>query len=196
MGFFRRAKPLHRSLADAAGLSLGAEERPAGPAAAPPGWDGEQRGEPGIHGVPRPRRWDTVATAEAPGLQGGDVAFTALPDGTLLLEQDEPEGALGPLADAVEATLAAPYQAEAVRRSGDTWAVAARRIAVVSAPGVDGEEAELVVRGSERSLVVDGRPRLARAPAFEAAADGTGSDYVVRASRLDGDLWQVEASPL
>jgi hypothetical protein len=197
VGLFRRAKPLHRTLADAAGLSLGAGDRPApGPAAAPPDWHGEQRGEPGIHGVPRARRWDVVATAEAPGLRGDDVTFTALPDGTLLVEEDEPEGTLGPLADAVESTLSAPYQAEAVRRSGETWAVAARRIAVVAAPGLDGEEAELVVRGSDRSLTVDGRPRLARVPAFEAAADGSGGDYVVRASRLDGDLWQVDANPL
>jgi hypothetical protein len=83
-----------------------------------------------------------------------------------------------------------------VRRDGALWGVAGRTIVVAREPGLDGEEAELVVRGSERSLVVDGRPRLARAPAFEAAAEGTGGDYVVRASRLDGDLWQVEASPL
>ena len=56
---------------------------PTGLSSEPPGWDGEQRGEPGIHGVPRPRRWDAVATAAAPGLRGEIVHFVALPDGTL-----------------------------------------------------------------------------------------------------------------
>jgi hypothetical protein len=43
---------------------------------------------------------------------------------------------------------------------------------------------------------VDGRPRLARAPALEAAAAGEGAEFVLRATRLDDDLWEVETAPL
>lgn len=196
MRLFGRSRPLHRRLADAGGLSLDdAAPRP-GPAAAPPGWDGEQRGEPGIHGVPRARRWDAVATAEAPELRGDEVHFTALPDGRLVVDEDEPDGALAPLADALEARLTAPYRAEGVRRDGALWGVAGRRIAVVREPRLDGEEAELVVTRGGRSLTVDGRPRLARAPALEAAAAGEGAEFVLRATRLDDDLWEVETAPL
>lgn len=195
MRIFGRRQPLHRRLAEAGGLSFDAPAQP-GLAAAPPGWDGEQRGEPGIHGVPRPRRWDTVATAEAPALQGKEVHFTALPDGSLVVDEDEPEGGLSPLADALEARLAPPYRAEAVRRDGALWGVAGRRIVVVDEPTLDGDEAELVVTRGGRTLTVDGRPRLARAPALEAAGAGEGPEFVVRATRLDGDLWEVEAAPL
>ena len=195
MRLFGRREPLHRRLADEAGLSLdGSPVQAPGPAAAPPGWDGEQRGEPGIHGVPRAKRWDAVATAHAPGLRGETVHFVCLPDGSLVVDEDEPDGSLTPLADALESRLAPPYRAEAVRREDGLWAVAGRSIALAREPGLDGDEAELVVTGSGRTLTVDGRPRVARAPGLEAA--GEGDDYVVRASRLDGDLWEVEASPL
>ena len=197
MGLFRRSAPLHRRLAAAAGLSLdAAAAQPRGPAAAPPAWDGEQRGEPGIHGVPRVRRWDAVETVDAPAIRGDSVHFVALPDGTLVVEEDEPDGVLEPLADVLEARLAPPYRAEAVRRGGSSFGVAGRRIAVVEAPGLEGDEAELVVTAETRTLTVDGRPRLAHAPALEAAGAAGGGEFVVRASRLDGDLWEVEASPL
>ena len=92
MRLFRRRKPLHEQLAEAGELSFGsAAPAPAGLSSEPPGWDGEPRGEPGIHGVPRPRRWDAVATADAPGLRGEIVHFVALPDGTLVVEEDEPD---------------------------------------------------------------------------------------------------------
>jgi len=195
---FGRRQPLHRTLAEAAGLSLGdGSARPGGPAAAPPGWDGEQRGEAGIHGVPRARRWDAVVTADAPGLRGDTVHFVTLEDRTIVVEEDEPEDALAPLADAIEARLAPPYRAEAVRRDGALWGVAGRRITVVSEPGLRGEEAELVLRASGWELTVDGQHRLAHVPALEGAGRGSGAtDVVVRASRLADDLWEVETAPL
>lgn len=197
MKLFGRRQPVHRALADAAGLSLGdGTVQPPGLSAAPPGWDGEQRGEPGIHGVPRARKWDVVVSAQAAGLRGDAVHFAALPDRSLILDEDEPEAALGSLADAVEAQLAVPYRAEGVRRDDDQWAVGARRISVVQVPSLEGDEAELVVTADRRALTVDGRPHAAGAPALEAAGAELGTSYVVRASRLDGDLWEVEATPL
>jgi hypothetical protein len=196
VGLFRRRKPLHRELADAAGLTLDASAGAPTVSAQPPGWSGEQRGEPGIHGVPRARRWDVVATVDAADLRGESVHFVALPDGTLVVDEDEPDAALAPLADAVEQTIPPPYRAEAVRRGAGVWAVAARRIAVVEASELDGDEAELVVTDSSRRLTVDGRERVARAPSLERVGAAEGGEYVVRATRLDGDLWEAEALPL
>ena len=195
VGLFRRRAPLHRQLADAGNLSLDAPpER--GLRAEPPGWDGEQRGEPGIHGVPRPRRWDAVASADVPGLRGDTVHFVALPDGTLVVDEDEPEQALAPLADAVEGSIAAPYRAEAVRRGAATWAVAASRIEVVTAPELPGEEVEYAVTRDGWTCRVDGRTTLQRSPALERVGETQGREYVVRATRLDGALWEVSAAAL
>lgn len=198
MALFRRGKPLHVRLAESGNLGLdpGGPAPRLGQAREPPGWDGAPRGEPGIHGVPRARRWDAVATAEAPALRGDAVHFVALPDGTLLVEEDEPDEALSPLADAVEAAIPAPYRAESVRRGPTTWAVAASRIAVAQIPGLRGDEAELVVTRDGRTLHIDARPTFGSAPELERAGEAEGAEYVVRATRLDGDLWEIEATAL
>jgi len=87
--FRRRKKTLHEHLADAGGIALGAGEGvERGLIAEPPGWDGEARGVTGIHGVPRPRRWDAVVTAEAAGLRGDAIHFAVLEDGTLVVDED------------------------------------------------------------------------------------------------------------
>jgi len=196
MGLFRRGKPLHEQLADAGGLTVEFDEPVPGLAAETPGWDGEQRGEPGIHGVPRSRKWDTVATADAPKLKGDSVHFAALEDGTLVVDEDEPDESLAPLAEAVGDAIPPPYRAEGVRRGPTTWAVAASRIQVVRVTGLTGDHAELVVTRDGRSLHVDGMATLGRAPALERVGEAEGTEYVVRADRLDGDLWEVQATPL
>jgi hypothetical protein len=196
VGLFRRQKPLHQELADAGDLGLGSFGAPIGQSADPPGFDGERRGEPGIHGVPRSRKWDAVVTADAPQLKGDSVHFAALEDGTLVVDEDEPDASLVPLADAIESTIPPPYRAEGVRRGPSTWAVAASRIQIVRATGLTGDHAELVVTRDGRSLHVDGMATLGRAPAFERIGEAEGTEYVVRADRLDGDLWEVTATPL
>ncbi|MFL5928183.1 MAG: hypothetical protein ACJ77E_14740 [Gaiellaceae bacterium] len=198
MGLFgRRKKTLHEQLADAGGIALGAESgADRGLIAEPPGWDGEARGVTGIHGVPRPRRWDTVVTADAPGLHGDAVHFAVVEDGTLIVDEDEPDDALAPLADAVEQTLRPPYRAEAVRREESTWAVAASRIAVAVVRDVIGDEVELTSTRDGKVLRVDGVTRLGSARALERIGEAVGTEYVVRGSRLDGDLWEVDSSAL
>ena len=196
MRLFRRRKPLHERLADAGGVEFGARAAATGLAAQPPGWDGEGRGVTGIHGVPRARRWATVGSAEAPALRGDAVHFVALGDGTLVVDEDEPNDALMPLADAVEESIPPPYRAEAVRRGAETWAVAASRIAIASVPGLSGEEVELTSTREGKVLRVDGRTTLGSARALERIGEAEGTEYVVRALRLDGELWEVDASPL
>ena len=185
MPLWRREKPLHERLADEGGTT-GYE-----PHDTRPRW-----GEVGIHGVHRQREWDVVTTARADGLGGERTTSTALPDGTLLVD-DVPDNAVAPLAEAVELTVEPPYRAEATRHDGDLWGVAARQIEVVELEEeVDGEEIELVVRDGERALHVDRRPSFGSLRTLERLAERRFEEYVLRASHLDGRLWEVEIAPL
>jgi hypothetical protein len=191
LSLFRR-EPVHVRLAREAGLEI--DERP-------PHDPGPRWGEVGIHGVARPREWDAVVSAEAPDLGVGQLEFVALPDGTLVVD-DEVEGelepgALDPLATALEAQLAPPYRAQAVWRGGSRWGVAARRIDVAELPAdVAGDEIVLSVAGGERSLTVDGKASRARIPSLERLGAARGEAFVVRAERLAEQAWEIEVSPL
>jgi hypothetical protein len=174
--FFRRREPLHVRLAREGGIPLeGQRTRPA--------WDAS-----GIHGLHRLREWDAVVTVEAPELSGDRASFVTLPDGDLVIE-DGPDG-ITSLATALERELDPPYRAEAVRRDEILWAVAGRRIEVVELPGLSGEELELTANGGERTLLVDGERSFGSLPALERPG------HVVRARRIDGELWEVDAAPL
>ena len=123
---------------------------------------------PGLTGVAQARGpWDVVTSAHAPDLPGDTVSFVTLEDGTLVVDEDVPDGALSPLADAIESSIDPPYYAEGVRRDDALWAVAAKRIQVRSFPGHEEDELELVEDGQ----FVVGR-------------------------RLDGDLFEVRVSPV
>ena len=74
--------------------------------------------------------------------------FVALPDGTLVVEEDEPDDALAPLADAVEASISPPYRAEAVRRGAGRLGGRRARIEVVAVPGLEATRRELVVHAA------------------------------------------------
>jgi len=154
-------------------------------------------GEVGIHGVARPREWDAVAVADAPGVAADEVRFVALPDGRLLAGEGEPSSALGPLAEAVDVVLPRPFRAEAVRRDGARFAVGARSIETVELPGpTPGQELELVVTDTERTLSVDGVLAFERIPELERLASTRSQTYVAQASRLAGRLWEVRVRPL
>jgi hypothetical protein len=180
VGLFRR-KPLHQRLAEEGGLV----ERSAVPL-----FTGVIP-EAGIHGIPRERQYDAVATTEAPDAMGDSARFVGLEDGSLLIE--EGEGDLAALADAIEHEIARPYRATAVRRGETTWAAAAHRLRVVDLPEPGGDEIELVLNGEEKTLVVDGNRSFGTMPELEQLADG---NAVIRAARLDGTLWEVRVDPL
>jgi hypothetical protein len=173
VSLFRR-RPLHERLAREGGML----ESPGEDTRAP--WD-----KAGIHGVHRPRQWDEVITVAA-DLPGERATFVVLDDEILIEEgPDDVEQ----LVDAL--SLEAPYRAEGVRRSEGVWAVAARRIEVLALPGVDGTELELARHGDERTFVVDSERRFGSIPALE--RDG---NYAIRARRLEGERWEIEASLL
>ena len=183
--FWRREKPLHERLAEQGGLMAPLD----------PGRDVAPWHQAGVHGVARPRRWDAVVTAEA-DIPGDAVEFVVLEDGTLLVQGDLPDDALTPLADAVELLIRAPYRAEATRKSERVWAVAANKIVVAELTDeIGGDAVELAVQGDERTVLVDGAPSFGSLPSLEALAGGLQA-YVIRADRLDGDLWEVKVVPL
>jgi hypothetical protein len=180
MGWFKR-KPLHERLAEEGGL-VEPPTRPLFTGVIP---------ETGIHGVPRQREYDAVVAADAPDVEGSTARFVGLEDGSLVIE--EGEGDLTALAEAIEREVGAPYRASATRRGETQWAVAAQRLRVIELPEPGGEEVELVIRDDDRTLVVDGNRSFGTLPELEKLAD---RDAVIRATRLDGMLWEVRVDPL
>jgi hypothetical protein len=180
VGLFRR-KPLHQRLAEEGGL-VERSTVPLFTGVIP---------ETGIHGIPRERQYDAVATTEAPDAAGDSARFVGLEDGSLLIE--EGDGDLTAVADAIEHEIARPYRASAVRRGETTWAIAAHRLRVIELPEPGGDEIELVLNGEEKALIVDGNRSFGTMPELEQLADG---NAVIRAARLDGTLWEVRVDPL
>jgi hypothetical protein len=208
LGFFRREKPIHEQLAEEAGLDIdGVGDEPA---MSP---DEEQASARSVadllvgprvasdllavHGIPRDREWDAVASAEAPDLPGDSLEFVALADGTLVVDDDLPDGALTPLADALDGQISAPYHGYALRQEGDVWGVAARRTQIVELDDdVSGDEIDMVVTDESRKVAVDGVESDATVPGLEAFAAQQFGSFVLHASRLDDMLWEVTVLPL
>jgi hypothetical protein len=148
------------------------------------------------HAMARPGEYDAVLTVEAPDIAGEAVGFATLSNGDVIVDT-EGDADLSPFADAVENTLAPPYRVVARRGNGGLWSVAARGIDVLELDFRGGDEIELASVGGALDVRVDGEPWHARIPELERAGEAAeGEDYVVQAERLDGDLWEVRASPL
>jgi hypothetical protein len=187
MGLFGRRESLHERLARKGGL--GGEPAPHD---TQPRW-----GEAGIHGVAQPRQWDAVGTVDAPDLPGDAIEFTRLPDGSLLIDDEVDADAVNPIADGLDRMVEGSYRAEGVRRDGTTWAFAARKIEVVQlSEPVDGDEIVLSDARGERTLTIDGAPAFGSLPELERLGAARHDAYVVRAQRLDADLFEVSVSPL
>ena len=203
--FWRRRETLHEKLLREGGLEAGpADAEPPAPLVPEPKHPGPLHfdvprafEQATVTGLQRFREWDVTVTSEAAGLEGDEVSFVALPDGSLLVDEEAGDQSLAPLADALEELLRPPYRARGVRRHGDVWAVAASKIEIVDLePDVAGDELELVVRAGERALTVDGARSFGSAPQLERLAERRSTEYVVHASRLDGSLWEVRIDPL
>jgi hypothetical protein len=211
VGLFKREKPLHEQLAEEGGLDL-SDDLAAGSRdlAEPPAEEERQVSIAemvmgpklsadllAIHGIPRAREWDAMATAEAPGLPGDSIEFVALEDGSLVIDDDIPDDALTPLADVLEGGIAAPYHAFALRQSENIWSVAALRIRVVEVPeDVPGDKVDLVVNGEDRTVLIDDVESNMTVPSLEEFAAQQFGSFVLQASRLDDVLWEVTVLPL
>jgi hypothetical protein len=210
MGFFRRERPIHEQLAEEGGLDLEGGAVADEPEAQPPDEPGTATSVarallgPQIaedllasHGVPRAREWDAIATAEAPDLPGDALDFVVADDGTLFVDVDLPEDALAPVADALEATISPPYRAVARRRDGDVWSAAAIAVDVVAVPqDLPGDEVVIAAREGDVKLVIDGEEYEGEIPALESFGQERFESFVLTASRLDNELWEVTVNPL
>jgi hypothetical protein len=203
MGFFRRRpeETLNEQQLREAGLDAPAQESDppapfdpyAGTYPADASWFGVLN-----RAMARPAVWDIVTTAHVTGVAGDRIEFATLPSGDVIVDTETGDGDLSPLADVVEKELQPPYRVLARREEGedDLWSVAARAIDVVELHLDGGDEIELVENDGTRELRVDGEPRLEQIPELERAGEALGSDFVVQADRLDGDLWEIRVSAL
>jgi hypothetical protein len=206
MGFFRRRpeETLNEQELREAGLSSTGDTPPTEerqdfdtassnePPADESWWDALNRA------MARPAVWDLVTTAHVTGIDGDRVEFATLPSGELIVDAETGDGDLSPLADVVEKELAPPYRVLARREEGqdDLWGVAARTIDVVELHFEGGDEIELVENDGSTELRVGGELRNEPIPELEHAGETLGSDFVVQADRLDGDLWEIRVSAL
>jgi hypothetical protein len=144
-----------------------------------------------------PKEWDAAVTVDAAGLPGNRIAFTTLPNGDVIVSEEAGDGDVSPLADAVERRVSPPYRAVAARQERDLWAVAAKRIEVAQIPVPTGDKLELSRNGGEEELRVDGEPSDAAIPEeLERLGERAGSAFLLEASRIDGDLWEVKVTAL
>ena len=154
---------------------------------------------PGVTGAGQVAGWDAVESARAPDLVGDAVHFVALADAamTVIVDEDEPDGSVAPLADAIEKLVDPPYRAVALRQSDDLWTIAAMRAEVVELPAdVEGDAIELTSVGGNIELRIDDRDSDLDLPALEAIGERLESDYAVRAERLGETTWVVDADAL
>jgi hypothetical protein len=165
--------------------------------AMPPGLDGSSGlGIAGITGIARRRRWLAVVTATAPEIPGGEVYFVTLADGSIVVDEDVPDGALAPLAEAVERSIPPPYQAEAARQEGDVWCVGADPVAIAILPATfEGDQIEQSSYGGQQTCAVDGAPHDIL-PELAQIGSQRGVDYAISAERLDETTWVVHSEPL
>jgi len=150
---------------------------------------------PGVMGVGPGRTWDAVAAAQAPELTGDSVTFFALDDGTLIVSEDVPDGALSPVADALEETVEPPYRAAAARNEGQMWTAVAESVRIVELAGITADEVDLTVVDGERTLTLGDEVTIRALPALDALAEEHDS-VALHAERVDGDLFAVDVFPL
>jgi hypothetical protein len=207
MGLFRRRKEtLNEQLLHEAGLD-GAAEAPVPEAGVP---EDPSPADPfagtypaqnvlglWVRAMARPGEYDAVVSVHAPEIHGDTAEFATLANGDVIVDTEQGDADLSPLADAVEKHVEPPYRVVARRGEGDMWSVAARGIDVLELDFSGGDEIELASIDGHIDLKVDGEPWNGRIPELEHAGEAAnGEDYVVQAERLDGDLWEVRASPL
>ena len=162
----------------------------------PPGWDGDPGlGLVGIHGVPRARTWDVVASATAPDLPGDTATFFVLPDATIVVNDEVPDDSLVPLAEAVEQRIQPPYRAAAIRREDTVWAVVAERVEIVELVGLEGNAIDLTVVEGERTLTIDEVRTIRPLPALDLLIETRG-DAALHGERVDGDLFAIDVFSL
>ena len=149
----------------------------------------------GLIDIPGPGEWPAIAAADVPELTGDEVHFIALPDRSIVVDEDVPDGTLAPLAEEIEAVLEPPYRAVAVRKDATLWAVAAQPVEVVELDTA-ADVIEIAVVAGERTGTVDGEPDTRAFPQLERLGEERGEDYALCAERIDARTWVVDVWPI
>ncbi len=168
--------------------------------------------ESGVSGLPRSREWDVVVPVALPDLgerHPAEIEFVALGDSIFRCDRGVARAVIERLAAEIERELEPPFGARAVRKSGEEWIVAARRLTnadVLSLPqGLEADSLQVAVspEGEEVALVdgeILGRP--ADAATADALAELTrrGRErfqaFAARADKVDDERWQLTIYPL
>ena len=119
----------------------------------------------------------------------------ALGDGTLIVDEDVPDGSLAPLADKIEEMVGPPYRAAAARGEGDSWTAVAESVRIVELPDIGADEVELTVVDGVRTLTVGDEETDRALPALDALAREHDA-VAIHAERVDGDTFAVDVFPL
>jgi hypothetical protein len=150
---------------------------------------------PGVMGVGGGRTWDAVVATHAPALTGDRVTFVALDDGTLVINEDLPDGALNPIADQLEEMLEPPYRAAAARGEDDVWTAVAEKVRIVELTGIPADEVELAVVDGQRTLTFGDEQVDEALPPLDEIA-GEHDAVAIHAERVDGAAFAVDVFPL
>ena len=188
MPLFRKRETYNEQMLREAGFAV--------PTLAPPKSMLAINGLPDGSGV-GPSDWDAVRLVRLPGVAGNRIVFVTLPEGDLIVEEEDGGGDLSPLADAIEEEIAPPYRAFATRQDGELWGVGAKSIDVLRFPFAGADTAEVSRKDSWEEFRVDGEPSAAAVPSpLREAGERVGADFYAKAERMDGDHWEVRVSPL
>lgn len=128
--------------------------------------------------------------ADAPGVPGTRVAFSCLPDGTLLVADQQGEASLEPLADAVEEQVAAPYRAVATRAGAGAWTVAVTPIELVDVPRLAADRVRITAEGEDLRSDAPIERRLLHRVELLASRYGY-DDWTAELVRVDGRLFEL-----
>ena len=150
---------------------------------------------PGVMGVGPGRTWDAIVAAHAPSLTGDSVTFVALEDGTLIVNEDIPDGSLAPVADALEEMVPPPYRAAAARADDDSWTAVAESVQIAEIDGVGFDEIELSIVDGVRTLRIGDEESDRALPVLDELALEHES-VAIRAERVDGNAFAVDVFPL
>ncbi len=163
-----------------------------------------------MSGLARAREWDATALVELSELAGEPVATFELVArrGRLRSEPSVPAAVLERVAAELDAEVARPYVARAVRQGETEWLVGAVELhsEEIELGGPAGATSIEVVRppGGGRHAIVDGEDVLEPFAVLVRAAveelDRRGSarfeSFVARADKVADDLWDLTIDPL
>lgn len=132
-----------------------------------------------------------VVSLIAPDVAGDYAVFVALPERLIIVEEQEGDGDLGVLADAVEKRLQAPYRARALRVDERRFVVVASEIETIEVLALDGEELVVfALPDGQRTAVLDGAGYRLASPEVEAILEES-APCLLRLENIDESVWEV-----